>query len=125
MQRRQQWQHAMWAGWGLLTVWILGFSTIEPLPARTTCVLGLAILSFLAITLTAPEVRCHRTTPILGLALVGAGPVIAVSSTGAVATSALLVGSIVIGLVIWAVITGPASFLRARYWLRGWWARRY
>jgi hypothetical protein len=62
MKRRQQWQHAMWAGWGLLSVWVLGFSTTEPPPARTTCVLGLAILSFMAIALIAPEVRCHRIT---------------------------------------------------------------
>jgi hypothetical protein len=119
MKRQQQWQHAMWAWWGLLSVWVLGFSTIASPPARTTCVLGLAILSFMAIASIAPEVRCHRITPMLGLALAGAVPVLDVSSTGAVATSALMVGSIVIGLMIWAVIMDPAFFLRARYWPRG------
>jgi hypothetical protein len=119
MKRRQQWQHAMWAWWGLLSVWVLGFSTIEPPPARTTCVLGLAILTFMAIALIAPEVRSHRITPILGLALAAAVPVVDVSSTGAVATSALIVGSIVIGLGIWAVLTDPAFFLRVRCWPRG------
>ena len=118
MRRRQQWQHAMWAGWGLLSVWVLGFSNMEPPPARTTCVLGLAILSFMAIALIAPEVRCHRITPILGLALAGAVPVVDVSSTGAVATSALIVGSLVVGLAIWVVITDPVFFLRVRYWPR-------
>lgn len=118
MKRRQQWQHAMWAWWGLLSVWVLGFSTIEPPPARTTCVLGVAILSFMAIALIAPEVRCHRVTRILGLALAGAAPVVDVSSTGAVATSAMIVGSIVISLAIWAVNTDPAFFLRVRYWPR-------
>jgi hypothetical protein len=108
----------MWAWWGLLSVWVLGFSKIEPPPARTTGVLGLAILSFVAIALIAPEVRCHRITPILGLTLVGAMPVVDVSSTGAVATSALIVTSLVIGLAIWVVITDPAFFLRVRYWPR-------
>jgi hypothetical protein len=119
MKRRQHWQHAMWAWWGLLSVWVLGFSTIEPPPARTTCALGLAILTFMAIALIAPEVRSHRITPILGLALAAAVPVLDVSSTGAVATSALIVGSIVIGLGIWAVLTDPAFFLRVRCWPRG------
>jgi hypothetical protein len=118
MKRRQQWQHAMWAWWGLLSVWVLGFSKLEPPPARTTSALGLAILSFVAIALIAPEVRCHRITPILGLALVGAMPVVDVSSTGAVATSALIVTSLVVGLAIWVVITDPAFFLRVRYWPR-------
>jgi hypothetical protein len=75
--------------------------------ARTTCLLGPAILSFIAIALIALEVRRHRITPILGLALAGPGSVVDVSSTGAVATSALIVGSIVIGPAIWAVKTAP------------------
>jgi hypothetical protein len=118
MKRRQQWQQAMWAWWGLLSVWIIGFSFIEPLPARTTCVLGLAILSFVAIAWIAPEVRPHRITPIVGLALAGAVPVLDVSCTGAVATSALIVASVVVGLTIWAVIMDRAFFLRVRYWPR-------
>jgi hypothetical protein len=118
MKRRQQWQHAMWAWWGLLSVWVIGFSKMEPSPARTTCVLGLAILSFVAIALIAPEVRRHRVTLILGLAFTGAVPVVDVSSTVAVATSALIVGSLVVGLAIWVVITDPAFFLRVRYWPR-------
>jgi hypothetical protein len=56
--------------------------------------------------------------PLLGLALAAAVPVVDVSSTGAVATSVLIVGSIVIGLAIWAVITDPTFFLRVRYWPR-------
>jgi hypothetical protein len=119
MKRQQQWQHAMWAWWGLLSVWLLGFSSIDPPPMRTTGVLGLAILSFMTIASIAREARCHRITRILGLALAGAVPVVDVSWSGAVASSALIVGSIVIGLVIWAVVMDPAFFLRVRYWPRG------
>jgi hypothetical protein len=118
MKRRQQWQHAMWASWGLVSVWVLGFSKMEPPPARTMCVLGLVIVSFVAIALIAPEVRRHRITLILGLALAGAVPVVDVSSTVAVASSALIVGSLVVGFAIWVVITAPAFFLRVRYWRR-------
>jgi hypothetical protein len=70
--------------------------------ARITSVLAAAILVFTAIAVLAREV-----TPCLGLALLAGLSVLGFSTPAAVASSALMVGALVVGLGISVVVMDP------------------
>jgi hypothetical protein len=116
MKRPQNWNSVVWSAWGLLSVWMLGFSSPANLAERIPEVLAVAVLVFAAIVVLAPEVRTQPTTAWLGLALLAAIGVLDVSTPAAVASSALTVAALVVGLGIWAALLDPLFFVRVRNW---------
>jgi hypothetical protein len=69
--------------------------------ARSTSVLGATALVFAEIAVLAPEARKQPAAPFLGLALLAALSVVDASTPAAVASSALMVGTLVVRLGIW------------------------
>jgi hypothetical protein len=104
MKRPQNWNSVVWGAWGLLSVWMLGFSSPANLAERIPGVLAAAVLVFAAIAVLAPEARTQPTTPWLGVALLAAIGVLDVSTP------------LVAGLGIWAAFLDPLFFVRIRHW---------
>lgn len=105
--RWQDWFNLLLGAWLFASPWLMNYADELPTAAWNAWVLGAAIVLFAAVAMYIPKVWEEALNILLG-AWVAISPwVLAFTSNRDVTTNAVVIGSLVTLLAIWAMVRDP------------------